>query len=484
MISKAVIVKNAFFILFSKFIDPLISLLLVVSIARLLGVSGLGQYSFIKATFTIFLVISTLGLDQLITRDVAKNKAAASTYLINLGLLNIGFSLLMAISMSLFVYFSDYPTEVVAASIIMSSALLAASFSNSVHAIIAAFERFEFNALLMSGENIVRVILAVMALLMGGGLIAIISIITATRFLGSMVGLLVIHKKLLPLKWQFDVKFLVRQIKSIPTFSLISIFSVIYWRLDVMMLSKFCGMAEVGFYSAAFRIMEIIKAIPLSAKQALFPVKARKFSSDHGDLLGLMNKSIRYLMIILLPLAVLITISADKLILIFYGDQFQAASIALQILIWTILPYGLAMMLANVLVTSGNQRIDLWANIFGVAVNFMLNLVLIPRLGVIGASLATLISIFCFVGFQMLFVRRLLFNLSYRHIFAKPILAAMLMAGAGYLLRHWPLAVIVILTSAIYVMLLYLLQVLTAEEWRLLPKLSKDMKGLLFKSPG
>lgn len=481
MNATLVIAKNAIFILLSKFIDPLVSLLLVISIARLLGVNGLGQYSFIKATFTIFLVISTLGLDQLITRDVAQNKETASIYLMNLGSLNLGFSLLMAIVMGLFVYFSAYPKEVVTASIIMSSALLAASFSNSIHAIIAAYERFEFNALLISGENIVRVIFAVIALMMGGGLVALIMVITATRFLGSLVGLWVIHKKLMRMSWKIDLQFILRQIKSIPTFSLISIFSVIYWRLDVMMLSKLCGMAEVGIYSAAFRIMEIIKAIPLSVKQALFPVKARKFSTDHENLSSLANKSIRYLMIILLPLAVLITFSADKLIPIFFGDQFQSAVFALQILIWTIIPYGLAMMLANVLVTSGHQRIDLWANIFGVGINFMLNWMLIPRMGVIGASLATLISIFCFVGFQILFVRRLLFRLSYRYIFYRPLLAAMLMAGAVYMVRGFPLAIIIFLASVAYLLLLYVLQVLSAEEWGMLPQITKDMKELLFK---
>ncbi|MDZ7336675.1 MAG: flippase [candidate division KSB1 bacterium] len=480
----SIIAKNTIFILLSKFIDPLISLLLVISIARLLGVNGLGQYSFVKATFTIFLVISTLGLEQLITRDVAKNKQAAALYLINLGVLNIIFSIVMAVSMSLFVYFSHYPPEVVTASIIMSSALIAASFSNSIHAVFGAFERFEFNAMLISGENIVRVMAAVIALLLGGGLVTVIVIITATRFLGSIMGLFLIHKKIIPLKWYFDFRFLWRQIKAVPTFSLISIFSVIYWRLDVIMLSKFCGMTEVGIYSAAFRIMEIIKAIPLSVKQALFPVKARKFASDKSILSSLANRSIKYLMIILLPIAMMITLVAHKLMLLFYGNQFQAGAVVLQILIWTIVPYGIAMMLANVLVTSGNQRIDLWANIFGVAANLMLNLVLIPRMGVIGASLATLISIFCFVGFQILFVRRLLFSLSYRHIFARPLLAVMLMAGTGYFVRNWSLAAIIILVSAIYLLLLNLLHVLTTADWRLLPKVSKDMKELLFKSPG
>ncbi len=482
MISKATIVKNTIFILLSKFIDPLISLLLVISIARLLGVAGLGQYSFIKATFTIFLVISTLGLEQLITRDVARDKDAASTYLINLGILNIAFSLLMAIGMSLFVYFSKYPEEVITASIIMSSALVAASFSNSIHAIIAAFERFEFNAILISGENIVRVILAVISLLLGGGLITVILMITVTRFMGSIVGLLAIHKKIIQLKWRLDFKFLFRQIKTIPTFSLISIFSVIYWRLDVIMLSKFCGMTEVGIYSAAFRIMEIIKAIPLSVKQALFPVNARKFSSNRIDLSSMVNKSIRYLMIILLPVAAFIAISANKLISLFFGGQFQTGSLALQILIWTIIPYGFAMMLANVLVTSGNQRIDLWANIFGVAINFLLNLILIPRMGVVGASLATIASILFFVGFQIIFVSRLLFNLSYGYIFARPVFAATLMALVVFLFRNFPLMLMIPIAVGSYLILLYFLQVLTREEWSMLPKISRDVKGLLFKS--
>lgn len=399
------ILRNTLLIFFSKFIDPFISLVLVIAIARYLGADRFGEYSFIKSTFTIFFVISSLGLDQLITRDVARNNNDASKYLMNLGVLNIGFSFLMAMAMNLFVYWSNYPQEVIAATIVMSSALVAATLSNISRSIIAAYERFELQTLLISGENIIRVTLGTTALLLGYGLVTLISIITVVRFMGSVISLGIIHRKLMPLKWSFEFKFITRIFKTIPSFSLISIFSVLYWRIDVIMLSQFCSMVEVGVYTAAFRLMEVMKSIPLSLKQALFPIDARAFGMNNTLFAEHTQKSLKYLVVILLPMAAGTTIIAENIINLIYGNHFTGAIIVLRILVWTIVPYGLAMMLSNALIASGNQGIDLCCNVFGSILNILLNIILIKKYGVIGASIATLISILFFTGFQILFIK-------------------------------------------------------------------------------
>ena len=106
MNSNLRVLKNIIFILLSKFVDPLFSLILVVTIAKQLGVEGFGQYAFIKATFTIFAVVANLGLDHFVIREIARDKKQTLKYLMNFGILEIGFAALMAIVMSLFVCLS------------------------------------------------------------------------------------------------------------------------------------------------------------------------------------------------------------------------------------------------------------------------------------------------------------------------------------------------------------------------------------------
>ena len=482
MNSNLRILKNIIFILLSKFVDPLFSLILVLTIAKNLGVEGFGQYAFIKATFTIFVVIANLGLDQFVTREIARDKKQTLTYLMNFGILEVGFAALMAIVMSLFVCLSDYPQQVATATVIMSSALIYVALSNLAHAVIAAFERFELNTLLISGENLIRVILGTITLMLGYGLVPFIIVITITRFIGFLVSIRLVHKKITPLKWNFQLKFILQSLKKIPTFSLISIFSILYWRIDVIMLSKFGSLTEVGIYTAAFRLMEIIKAIPLSLKQALFPVNVWKYEKENSTFKEMINKSNKYLMIFLLPIAFIITMAAEKIIPIFYSSEFNGAINALKILIWTIVPYSLAMMLANVLVASRNQRVDMWTNIFGACANVVLNLILIPMYGVTGASIATLVSIILFIAFQVIYIRRKMFKLSLLSIILKPSIAVISMGVLNYTLNNLPLLGRISLSLLIYLFSIYWLRIIDPVEWNKIIRIPGEFKSYFIRN--
>ena len=99
----------------------------------------------------------------------------------------------------------------------------------------------------------------------------------------------------------------------------------------------------------------------------------------------------RWLLALALPAAVVCTVLARPILRLFYGTGFDPAVSSLVVLMWTLVPYGIVRYHAYLLVGAEHQRVDLWMNVAMTVVNVLLNLVLIPSMGPVGAAIATLV---------------------------------------------------------------------------------------------
>jgi O-antigen/teichoic acid export membrane protein len=126
------------------------------------------------------------------------------------------------------------------------------------------------------------------------------------------------------------------------------------------------------------------------------------------------------------------------------------------------------MVLARALVASHNQKLDLWCNVAGLAVNVVLNWLLIPRFGPNGAAVATVGSIVFFLLFLWLAVNRTLFRASLWPAFSRPVPAAVGMTALAWWLGDAPLIVVIPLCALAYGGLLLLLRSFSAEETEVL----------------
>jgi len=262
-----------------------------------------------------------------------------------------------------------------------------------------------------------------------------------------------------------ELQFVKKLVRLVPTFTLISALSVLYWRIDMLMLSKMTTMVEVGVYAAAYRLMEACKSLPLSITRAMFPGLSQMCSADLSRARAKTNQVYKWTALLIIPLAAGTAIVADEIVFFFYKAKFMAAVPVLQILIWTIVPYGLAMILANVLVACNLQKYDLYVNLIACSLNLGLNFVLIKEHSYLGASYATVISIVVFFALQLYFVRRFLFRLNYVALLVRPLVASLVMAGFLFYSADLPLLVRAVTAGGVYILALGLMRTFTREEW-------------------
>lgn len=473
------LVKNTGFVLLAQAAEPVCSFILVLFIARSLGVSGLGKFSIAISLFFIFQTISSLGFSHLITREVARDISKAGKYLINASVVGFLFSVLTAGAMCLAGYLLNYSADTVLSIYILSLTLIPIAFSLVCQSICRAFERLEYVSIPAVAGNLFKVVIGLLILFKGYGLVELMAVVLGSYLLSLSMNLYFVLRCVGKPLFRIDFGFCKWIVKTAPTFALIFIFATIYWNVDILMLSKIKGATEVGFYSAAYKLMNVWKMIPLAYLMALQPVISRLFESSLEKFKIACTNSIRYLFMVMLPIAVGTTLLSNNFIVLFFKERFLASANVLSILIWTLVPYTINITIAQALIASNNQKVNLRSLLISMMCNVTLNLLLIPRFSYSGAAMATLISICIFLGLQYGFVSKNLFTLNFFQIAGKPIISAALMGITILLLRQLNLFLIVPIATLAYVLFLLTLRPFSPTDIQLFRRLWERDKGLI-----
>jgi O-antigen/teichoic acid export membrane protein len=168
---------------------------------------------------------------------------------------------------------------------------------------------------------------------------------------------------------------------------------IFYMRIDQIMIKHMLGNEAAGVYSVAVRFSDLWAFLPGVLGNALFPhiLSARKVSQEfyHKRLQFLFDIMVWVTLGVILPLTVFVSQWA---IPHWYGSEFSEAGDVLMIYIWSGLFAYPAIALNLWLVAENMQKHSLYRTLTGGVVNVILNLVLIPPMGIKGAAIATVIS--------------------------------------------------------------------------------------------
>jgi len=179
----------------------------------------------------------------------------------------------------------------------------------------------------------------------------------------------------------------------------------IYLRIDQVMVGRMMGQAAVGIYAAGVKITEVFYFLPGVICSSLFPaiVNARQLGADtyyrrlknFYFLLGACG------LLVAAPTA----LWARPIIRFIFGTPYLAAAPILQIYIWSSLGLFLGSGVNQQLTAENRTRTIFAVNLAAMLANIVLNLALIPALGLAGAALATLAA-YSIVPLAMIFLKR------------------------------------------------------------------------------
>ena len=412
----------------------LTNLVLVVSFARAFGADVLGQYSVSMAVGAVAALFVSLGTQPLLIREISRNPASSGVLL--------GVLLPAQVVLAVLAWLVACK---VSALLIGDSRVLAVVMATCGYQVLlrlatlllTPFQATEQMQASVIGQLVHRL------LTLAFGLTAIwLGASAGTVALALVLGALA----LIAFAWvqgarlfgRPALRFAPRKALSLfrlaaPFFGLAAL-GVVYARGGLIMLSALTTQGAVGLYAVVDRFMVAASLAPGAFNSAVYPALSRLARTSAADAMVLVVRCLRLVTIGTVPLATMLTVFAGDIIGLIFGPQFLAATLALQILAWTLPLRGVQWLLGSQLAAMDKQSALARARTVSLCAFLTLTPLLILGAGFVGAAWAVLIC----DGLQLGLYWRLLQSADSAPAFSRrlfaPVLAALATLGASTML--------------------------------------------------
>ncbi|USS41773.1 flippase [Thermococcus aggregans] len=389
---KLRLIKNAGWLFSAEIISKLLAYGVIVILSRTLGPEGLGQYSFIFYYVGLLGIFRDLGVGYYFMREVARDKSRLKELLpdvLGLKIVLAVINFLIIVGITLFLPKPEWIKVLIvlagAEAILTWISLLFTyiMYSHEVtkyEAIARTVERFWA---FFVGGAVLYVFKSlppfIVALLVGYTLRELLRIRWGLRFVDEL------RVCFRPEVWKTILK------KSYP-FWFIGLFTLIYYRTDMVMLSLLRGDYETGIYRAAFTLIEVSLFIPNIVISTTMPSMARLWKEDRKTLEVLFRRSFQVLLLIgLLGTAGYYTLARIGILFVF-GEKFLPSVPVLKILAFAVPFMFLNSLFGSYMNATGRELTFTKITGFTALLNVVLNYVLILKYGAEGAAVATVVS--------------------------------------------------------------------------------------------
>ena len=371
-----------------------VGLVVGVWVARYLGVEQFGTFNYAAAFVVLFSTCASLGLPSLIIREIANEPEKKEQILGTAFWLQLsgGIATLLLAITTISILRHDDPVTIGLVSILASVSIFQAF--DTIDLWFQSQVNSKYTVLAKNAAFVVVTLFKVLLINIHAPLLSFAWATLAEAAIGS-VGLIYCYKLqgyfISMWKWDFHIaKKLLRE--SYPLiFSGMAV--VIYMKIDQIMLGEMIGSQSVGIYSAATRISEIWYFIPTAIASSIYPaIFSAKKEGNEILYYRRIQQLLRLLSTIAIIIAVPMSFLSGDVVTILFGSEYSAAGPILAIHIWAAVFVFMGVGTFSWFIAEDLAYLTLRRSLIGAVVNIMLNFVLIPMYGGIGAAIATVIS--------------------------------------------------------------------------------------------
>jgi len=386
------LVKNSGFLLSSQVFSRLFTFVASIFLIRYLGVRGYGEYSVVVAYVGFFAVVSDLGMGQLIIRESVWDRSKASTILGNFIFFQVLVGFVIFLVLVLGINLLGYEREIMNAVYVYGVSVFISSLTVPFQSLISSFEKMKFNAI---SNTVSAFLTAFFVLLMIYWQVNLVTIMIAYS-IGAASSLLLsgffCTGFVIKPVFKINLGLWMKLMKMAFPFLLVSLFSVLYNKIDILILSKIKGDEAVGIYNGAYRLVDVWWVLPIAINNAFYPHLSSQFKKN----IVMLKKNIRRLfwgeLALGLAASLFVFIMAPSLVEMLLGDEYASSAEVLKYLIWYVplhLAGGVLAMSLTAINKAGKFALAAGLN-FGFV--FVGNIVLISRYGLYGAVATTIFS--------------------------------------------------------------------------------------------
>ena len=392
--------------------------ILTIFVARMLGAAELGIFSIVMAWSAFLVPITSLGLNNIVVRQMAKhdNGHDAMTMLYSA----ISMRLLLGLiggSLILLAFYLLYPSMFIGYLRIAIPALflLQTFFGFLLFEFYLNFQgTFRTVAYIKAAITAVSFSIKLTLLYQGFGIASLILFTGIEFFVVGLAQYIVYRLKHKPYneaesRWPgyhprwFNLAQAKLLLKRSSWLWLSGIVSVIYLKIDIVMIGSMAGTEQAGIYAAASRLSELWYVFPATLAARYYPDMIRAHQQGLSPYYLKLRRFALLFFAAACSIALVMTLIAPWIISLLFGAGFVAAVEVLQIHVWAGCFIFVRYLISQHLLITEQEPLSLASHVIGALLNVGLNIWLIPKMGIVGAAWATLIS-YAFASFFFLFL--------------------------------------------------------------------------------
>lgn len=467
MTLSAQVAHNTIIQIIGKAISTTLGLASLAIMARYLKEIGFGQYTTAITFLSFFGIIADFGLTLITSQMMSRPGHNQATLLNNLFSLRlISAAVFLGLAPILVLFFPYEPIIKLAVAI----AALSFFFTALNQILVGFFQKNLTMAVVAVADVVSRIVL------LGGIIISaylkfgLLGIMTAT-VAASLVSFIMHYwfsRRFIKISWQIDPSVWREIIKKSWPLALTIFFNLIYLRADIFILSLLKSQAEVGFYGATYRVIDVLTTLPFMFAGLILPILTSAWAGrDFLKFNRVLQKSLDAMIMLSLPLIVGAQFTAKPLMLFIAGNNFAESGHILRILILAIGFIFVGCLLSHAVIALDKQKNIIGAYVFTALTSLAGYLIFIPRFSYYGAAWVTIYSELTIALFSLFMV--------IKHGQFRPKLTGLVKSAAASLvmglslylmLGKFSLILIIILAGAIYLLGLYLFKALTKEDFK------------------
>ena len=386
------IFANMSWLMASQIITSVCAFIWTILTARYLGVSDYGILGTATSFSVIIIVVADLGVTTYITRSISVDYDVEAEYLGNALSLKLILSVIYLALVIFISYLLGWNNFTILITFLFAIESLIKSFYNLLFASFQAHEQMKYQAITNTLLNVLTLVFIVIICFTNFGLLGITFAYIIANLIGLIYCIAALTKHIIVPKLLFDLKFFKKLIIAGIPFALTTLFYTLYYSIDMVMITQFSTTYATGLYNSTYKLINVLTLFYTIYSAVIFPVMSKLFKQGQDMLRLSFVKSIKYLSMITIPIAVATFFYAGDVIYLCYGNQYADADSVLKILVWTVcflFINGACSMILN-----ASHRETAVTKIYCLAAlfNVVLNFILIPHFSVYGASVATVIS--------------------------------------------------------------------------------------------
>ena len=453
--------KNMSWLLASQIITSVCAFVWTILITRYLGVNNYGVLAYAVSINAIFAVTMDLGISTHIVRSIVNDKNLAADYLgsaIPLKSILAIISFVIILSYLIIIGRSEF---VIFICMLFTIKAIIQSICNLFYGSFQAFEKAKYQAISNIIHNVLTLVFILIAIFTNLALLGVSIAYLLASITVLIYSYFILNKQIVKPNIQLNKSFYKQLLIWGLPFALTGFFYTIYYSIDVVMLNQLAGNYASGIYNATYKLINVLTLFYSIYTAVFFPIMTKYYKNNVILLKASFEKSVKYLLMITIPISVFSVYYSTEIISLVYRNQYLMAGSVLQILIWTVC-FLFVNGACSILLNASHREVSV-TKIYGIAAffNIVLNLFLIPNYSFIGAAIATVLSevlilvlaFYALKSIDQLPNKYLYFDIA-KIIFASLILAILLQLTNMSFLIAIPISIIVYLIAIFFVRIL------------------------------